>query len=409
MILYSEKDLCDMVVNTAELLTILYKNKNLIEELFEKRDRDIYLHDLSSDADLTDKIDYLVNVGILSMNEEPFMLNDTLTLFLENMLETNRRVEIRVIDEELEYLQEKISDYKNKALIHKQKEYLRAIKRTLLRINKTVKQSFKVISERLTLEYTTQTNNSEKIIELNRYREKIEKLIVAEKEIDRVIIRELAFFENAHHQEVLHLFYLLAQTLRELRVSLVELQQIVIEYINKAQRKRAFLEKVLRLQGMIKNQEIKERTDIELLIQEDRYKKLFIDKAKSFKTQLSLDVLDYYSDVFEARVKNSIDASLLSEKAIKKAPKVDENVLDAMVEYSNEVDQYALQRAFKGTSLDLFTFLDNKRYKSGLTLEEKLLIYAQMITLFEQEYEYTEHYKMYENYRVLDIYNKQRE
>ncbi|MEA2048062.1 MAG: hypothetical protein U9O64_06390 [Campylobacterota bacterium] len=398
-----------MVVNTAELLTILYKNKNLIEELFEKRDRDIYLHDLSSDADLTDKIEYLVNVGILSMDEEPFMLNDTLTLFLENMLETNRRVEIRVIDEELEYLQEKISDYKNKALLHKQKEYLRAIKRILLRINKTVKQSFKVISERVTLEYTTQTNNSEKIIELNRYREKIEKLIVAEKEIDRVIIRELAFFAKAHNQELLHLFYLLAQTLRELRVSLVELQQIVIEYINKAQRKRAFFEKVLKLQGMIKNQEIKQRTDIELLIQEDRYKKLFIEKEKSFKTQLSLDVLDYYSDVFESRVKNSIDASLLSEKAIKKAPKVDENVLNAMVEYSNEVDQYALQRAFKGTNLDLFTFLDNKRYKRGLTLEEKLLIYAQMITLFEQEYEYTEHYKMYENYRVLDIYNKQRE
>jgi len=397
-----------MINTTTELLVVLNKNRGLIEEFFEKRDRDIYLNDISSDENFLEKMDYLVNVGILEMAEEPFTLNDTLISFLENMLETNRRVEIRVIGEDLAYLKEKISDYKNRDLAHKQKEYLRAIKRTLLRINKTIIVGFKVISERVTLEYTTQINYSEKIIELNRYRKKIDELIQAEKEVDRVILKELKFFKNSHNQEVLQMFYLLANTLRELRVSLVELQQTVIEYINKSQEKKAFFEKVLRLRELIKNQEIKQKTDIEVLIQKEKHKKLFIEKQKNFKTQLSLDTVEYYSDDFEERVKRVIVDISIAEKPLNKAPKIDEEILNATEEYSDEVDKYALQRAFRGTSLDLFTFLDNKSYVIEMSLEDKLLIYSQMITLFEREYEYSEKYKEYDNYQVLDIYNRQR-
>lgn len=395
-----------MISNTRDLLTILHKNKVLIEEFFEKRDRDIYINDISSDENFLEKIDYLVTVGIVEMNKEPYTLNEILVSFLENMLETNRRVEIRVIGEDLEYLKEKISDYKNRDLAHKQKEYLREMKRILLRINKTIMIGFKVISERVTLEYTTETNYSEKIIELNRYRDKIEELIHVEKETDTVITRELAFFKNSHNYELLQVFYLLANTLRDLRVSLVELQQLVIEYINKAQDKRVFFEKVLRLRELMKNQEIKQKTNIESLAQEDIYEKLFISKAKTLKTQLSLDVIDYYSDDFSQRVARVISDISINQKSVKKAPKVDGEMLNTIFEYSEEVDKYALQRAFKGSNLDLFTFLDNKRYKMEINLEDKLLIYSQMITLFEEEYRYTQKYKRHENYRVLDIYHK---
>ena len=113
-----------MIKNTTELLTILNKNKLIIEELFEKRDRDIYINDISSDDSFSDKIEYLLNVGILEMVDEPFALNENLISFLENMLQTNRRIEIRIIGEDLEYLQEKISDYKNRDLTHNQKNIL---------------------------------------------------------------------------------------------------------------------------------------------------------------------------------------------------------------------------------------------------------------------------------------------
>ncbi|CAA6799385.1 MAG: Unknown protein [uncultured Sulfurovum sp.] len=395
-----------MIGNTKEFLTVLNRNKILIEELFEKRDRDVYLNDIASDINFSEKIEYFVNVGILESEEEPFVLNDVLISFLENMLETNRRVEIQVVNEDLEYLKNKISDYKNRDLIHKQKEYLREIKRTLLRINKTIMMGFKVISERVTLEYTTQTNYIEKIIELNRYRKKIEELISAEKEVDYIIIRELEFFKKSHNKEILQVFYQLSNTLRELRISLVELQQIVIDYINKSQEKKAFFEKVLKLREMIKNQEIKQKTDIEELIQQDRYRQLFIVKEKSFKTQLSLDAVHYYEDEFEERVKRVIFDIEISQKIVQKAPKITEELLSSSIEYSNEVDKYALQRVFRGTSLDLFTFLDNKQYQIEMSLEDKLLIYAQMITLFEQEYDYTDKYKLYDNYKILDIYNK---
>lgn len=395
-----------MIGNTKEFLTVLNRNKILIEELFEKRDRDVYLNDIASDINFSEKIEYFVNVGILESEEEPFVLNDVLISFLENMLETNRRVEIQVVNEDLEYLKNKISDYKNRDLLHKQKEYLREIKRTLLRINKTIMMGFKVISERVTLEYTTQTNYIEKIIELNRYRKKIEELISAEKEVDYIIIRELEFFKKSHNKEILQVFYQLSNTLRELRISLVELQQIVIEYINKSQEKKAFFEKVLKLREMIKNQEIKQKTDIEELIQQDRYRQLFIVKEKSFKTQLSLDAVDYYEDEFEERVKRVISDIEISQKTVQKAPKITEELLSSSVEYSDEVDKYALQRVFRGTSLDLFTFLDNKQYQKEMSLEDKLLIYSQMITLFEQEYDYTDNYKLYDNYKILDIYNK---
>jgi len=398
-----------MIKNTTELLTILNKNKLIIEELFEKRDRDIYINDISSDDSFSDKIEYLLNVGILEMVDEPFALNENLISFLENMLQTNRRIEIRIIGEDLEYLQEKISDYKNRDLTHNQKKYLREIKRTLLRINRAIIVAFKVISERITLEYTTQTDGNEKIIELNRYREKIKELIFIEKEVDHVIKRELAFFKNSHNRELLNIFYLLAKTLRELRVSLVELQQIVIEYINKSEDKRLFFEKVLKLQEMIRNQDIKEKTNIEKLIYQDNSKQLFFLKNKKIKTELSLNILDYYSDDFEKRVKKVISNISIESREIKKAPKLGDETLNSKVEYSYDIDKYALQRAFIGTSLDLFTFLDNKNYNREISLEDKLLLYSQMITLFEKEYEYTKNYKIYDTYRVLDIYNKRRD
>lgn len=396
-----------MLRSTSELLTILNRHKSVIEELFEKRDRDVYSHDISS-TDFADHIPFFASMGILESEEEPFFLNDILVSFLENMLETNRRIEIGAIHEALHYLKDKISDYKNRDLVHKQKESLREIKRTLFRINKTIMRDFKVISERVTLEYTTQTNHAEKIIELNRYSKNIEALISAEKETDLLIEKEVAFFKNSHNQEVVHVFYLLGNTLRELRISLVELQQTVVEYINKFQEKRAFFEKVLKLKEMIKNQEIKQKTNIEALVNEDSNQKLFIFKVKSFKTQLSLDTLNYYSDDFRERVKKIQSDIVISEKVVQRAPKLDKEAFNTPITYSDEIDKYALQRAFRGTSLDLFTFLDNKRYTIKMTLDTKLLLYSQMITLFEQEYDYTEKYKRYGHYQVLDIYNKQR-
>ncbi len=398
-----------MIRDTTELLKVLYNNRVLIEEFFENRDRDIYLNDIFSDENFFDKIEYLTNIGILEMGDEPFALSETLISFLENMLHTNRRIEIRGISEDLEYLEDKISDYKNKDLIHKQKKYLREIKRTLLRMNRAIVTAFKVISQRVTLEYTTQTDNNEKIIELNRYREKIKELILIEKEVDRVIKRESAFFKNSHNKELLQIFYILAKTLRELRVSLVELQQIIIEYINKSEQKRLFFEKVLKLQEMIKNQNIKEKTNIEELIYQEKYQQLFFSKKRRLKTQLSLDILDYYTDDFEERVKKVISNTSIDEKEVKKAPKIDNEILNTKIEYSYEIDKYALQRAFMGTALDLFTFLNNKSYNIEMSLEDKLLLYSQMITLFEKEYEYAKSYKIYDRYRVLDIYNKKRD
>jgi len=395
-----------MIKDTTELLTILNKNKLIIEEFFEKRDRDIYLNDISSDDNFSDKIEYLLNVGILEMADEPFSLSETLISFLENMLQTNRRIEIRGISEDLDYLEEKISDYKNRDLIDKQKKYLREITRTLSRINRAIVVAFNVISQRVTLEYTTQTNSSEKVIELNRYREKIKELISTEREVDHVVKRELAFFKNSHNRDLLQTFYILAQTLRELRVSLVELQQIVIEYINKSEQKRLFFEKILKLQEMIKNQEIKEKTNIEKLVQQKSYPELFFLKKRKTKTQLSLNILDYYTEDFEERLKKVISNFSIEDKEIKKAPKIDDESLDSKVEYSYDIDKYALQRAFRGMTIDLFTFLDNKNYEREIELEDKLLLYSQMITLFEKEYEYTKSYKIYDRYRVLDIYNK---
>lgn len=120
-----------MIADINRLLSVLYSDRKLLESLFEKRNRLVGMHEVSSVIG-EDKLEYLLNVEVLSQTDESIELDERLLSFFEEFLETNEDVEIGDVDELLINLKYNIELYQNeKDNEHSRERYLGKIKRIL--------------------------------------------------------------------------------------------------------------------------------------------------------------------------------------------------------------------------------------------------------------------------------------
>ncbi len=393
-----------MIADINRLLTILYLDRKLFESLFEKRNRLVGMHEVSNEIG-EDKLEYLLNAEILSLSDESIELDERLLSFFEEFLETNEDVEIGDVDELLINLRYNIELYQNeKEYEHSRERYLAKIRRILKKIPNMILKNLSLLQLHIGLTYKTQSSHKNKVLELQHYKAKLEKLMNIEQKVQKALLSEEYFFKMISSHETVLLSLRLKVRLRELRVSLIELQKQVIEYINKTLHKQHFFEHIIKLKEMKSALEIKEKSNILSLLQMETTP-LFMAKPMRFST--FLDTEEVYEFGFEEMVRRLKHTLPLQKPSVHRAEELDESFFeeDALEEY--HVDTDALHEEFMASGMDLFAFIDTRSFPQEYSLEQKISLYCQLALMYEQDYDFSEHRLKIESYEYLEIRAKE--
>jgi len=394
-----------LITTINRLLSVLYSERKVFESLFEKRNRLVGVHEIASELG-DEKLEYLINAEVLSLTDESIELDERVLSFFEEFLETNEDVEIGDVDELLINLKYNIELYQNeKDNEHARDRYLGKIRRILKKIPNMILKNLSLLQLHIGLTYKTQSSHKNKVLELTHYKSKLEKLMNIESKVQKSLSHEEYFFNTVSSHETVLLSLRLKVRLRELRVSLIELQKQVIEYINKTLHKQHFFEHIIKLKELKNTLEIKEKSNI-LSLFETETTPLFMLKPERFST--FLDTEEVYDFGFEEMVQKLQHLVPVQKASSVKADALDESFFDQEDEALFMIDTDALHEAFMNSQTDLFTFINEREFEVEQSLEEKIKLYCQLALMYESDYDFSDDREKIEEYDYLLITPKEK-
>lgn len=394
-----------MITSVDSLLRTLNSNKNVLESLFEKRNRIVYIHELLNDDLSFEKLKFLEETELIDINDDMVELSDKVIDFFEEFLDTSSGdISIGDIDEILENLSHFIGLYYNENKHLKKQEYLKKIRRSLKKIPNMILKNLKQLSIHVELTYKTQTNFKNKIKELEFYNAKLKKLLQIEQKINKTLQIEQSFFDSLYDMEIVLLEQELRLKLKDLRISLIELQKSVTSYLNKILQQVSFWQHLIKLKELSDNYEIKDKTNI-LELLENKVPLIFSEQTLNVKALLEQDIV--YEKVFEDRA-----LKLLKNKKLKPAkqvysPKISKEYFDKSKLQKYVINTDILNKEFLQTNYNLFEFIEFKKFEINMEFEKRVELYCKMLLEYESDYSFKEEYKISNGIKYLLVYPKE--
>lgn len=393
-----------MITSVELLLKTLNSNRGILESLFEKRNRIVYLHEVLHDVSM-EKLQFLEEIEFLDINSDIIELSDKVIDFFEEFLDVNTDISIGDVEELLENLSHFIGSYLNENHFSKKQEFLKKIRRILKKIPTMILKNLKQLSTHVALTYKTQTNFKNKIKELEFYNQKLQRLLMIEKKVTKTLEVEQSFFSSLYDMELLELQKELKFKLRDLRVSLIELQKSVTQYLNKVLEKVSFWQHLIRLKEMSDNYELKEKTNVEHIIK-NKMPLIFSNQELTIKTQLNSELI--YDNNFAEKVRK-----LIKNKNLKPAKQIFSGEIEALYFDESKIKKYIinsdkLHKEFLQTNYDLFEYLEFKIFNFEVDFTQRVELFCKMLLEYEHDYEFSQEYKISNGTRYLLVYPNNR-
>ena len=394
-------------INISELLTALNREKELLSEMFGKRKSIDYKY---SDAiELVDfdenRLEFLIQMEVIRENNELLELGDTYLEFFEQILGVNEEINSAYIDESIQKIKENIDYFLNENNTTRKQAYLSVIKNTFRRIGKITYRS--VIDLRRNVENTFKNepnykNKQLKLKNLDKKRALIKSLI--HQTLVLTDDEERTFYNRALDSELQLIITDLKLQLNECSHNLIEIERQIIDYLNQIDLQGAFLEKLRKIKYLKDHFTLESETNIKQVLSQRNH--MIFEKRVLEPLPLSLDFLRNEDTAFESikriaeKHKNRIKEQLVL------ADQISSEFLENKVEEEIMIDFEAIKNYFIATSQDLFQFLMHYDFLTPMSFEDRVTIYCQMASQYEQDFEITEEFAVKDNIEYAIIYPK---
>ncbi|RUM43756.1 MAG: hypothetical protein DSY46_07585 [Hydrogenimonas sp.] len=393
-----------MQLTVKRLLKNLSANSDLIEYLFLKRDSAVTLanaRSLTKDG----KIERLVQIGLLVANDGLVELEEDFRTFLESVLDSNDEIEIGNIGDWIDDISHNILLYNNADTYERRQRFIKRIDRILKKIPLKISKSLIKLHQHIHLTYKSADAFALKRIELQRYKEKLEQLMAIDQRIETMLSAEADFFKHIAPQATATLYYHLKAYLTQMRISLVDLQRQVVDYINRVSPDVTFVKHITRLKELKNAYEIRELTNIEMCV-----RKSLTPLALLPKIQFSSQLETTYGQTIEfgEYVESWYEKQRRALPTRKEDEEIEAEFFDEEAVETYLLDLDALHLEFQESQSDLFTFIINKEFSFSVDFEERLGAFCDMAGLYAHDYILSDEYRIYNNYEYLVIYPKER-
>lgn len=379
--------------NISELITALNREKELLSEMFGKRKSIDYKY---SDAiELVDfdenRLEFLIQREVIRESNELLELSDSYLEFFEQILGINEEINAAYIDESIQKIKEHIDYFLNETNPTRKHNYLKSIKNTFRKIGKITYRS--VIDLRRNVENTFKNepnykNKQLKLKNLDEKRELIKSLI--HQTLSLTDEEERTFYNRALDSELKQIITDLKIKLNECSHNLIEIERQIIDYLNQIDLQGAFLEKLRKLKYLKDHFTLEAETNIKQILNQKN--DVLFEKRLSEPLHLSLDFLRNDDIAFESikRIAEKHKNRIKEQPAL--ADQISDEFLENEVEEEIMIDFEAIRNHFIATSQDLFQFLINYDFLTPMSFEDRVTIYCQMASQYEQDFKITDEF-----------------
>jgi hypothetical protein len=192
---------------------------------------------------------------------------------------------------------------------------------------------------------------------------------------------EITFFTTALDEELKQVVTQLRGQLTESRHNLIETQKQIIEYLNQVKHQSRIQEKIKQVKYLKDQFELKAKTNITSLLAKSN--EVLFESRPAYPLKLSLDYLQ--SDIGRQQVEKIAAKQQTKRPAMLVAESIASTDLLPQTEEEIFIDLEEIKRGFAASSHHLHNYIMQYNYPRAVSYDEKITIFCQMVSIFEQE------------------------
>ena len=375
--------------------------------MFEKRKSLSYKYEYALEVvdNNEDIIQLLLSKEIIRQNGSFLDLDDQFLQFFEQILEVNEEINTSFINENIRQVKEEYMLYYLKSNSEGEKyKYLKLVKSTLRKVGRITIRNILDLNRNIENTFKTEPNYKIKLLKLENHKLRLNAIQQLIEQTEKLILEdELTFFKTAADEELKLITIQLRLDLTGSRQNLIEARKQIIEYINQIKYQSKFIEKLRQIKYLKDQFEIKAKTNIIEVV--TRSKSTAFDPKPAYPLRLSLDGLlneEVRKSIEKIYDRNKPLIKPLAQIAIGIAP----DYLNQETEYEIAVNLDEIKNNFSASGNHLFDFILNYKFHREVSFEERVTIYCQLISMFEDEFDVTENFSRFSEIEYAMVYPK---
>ncbi len=366
-----------------ELINTLVWSKELLVEMFEKRKSFAYKMDHALELLDEDRIETLCLKGILRKNGPFLEIDEQFQVFFEQVLEVNEEINTSYINENIQQVKQHINFYLQESNEHRKYTYLKQVKAALRKIGRITLRNIVDLNRNIENAFKAEPNYAIKIARLEAFDEKRRAIYGLIEQTELLVSEEeVTFFITALDEELKQVVTQLRNQLTESRHNLIETQKQIIDYLNQVKHQSRILEKIKQVKYLKDQFELKAKTNIISLLMARN--DVMYESRPAYPLKLSLDYLQ--SDEGRAIIEKV--AGRMKQSGKSKMPIAESIASDDLLPGIEEeifIDLEEIKRGFVASGHHLYSYIMQYHYEREVSYEEKITIFCQMISMYEQE------------------------
>lgn len=393
--------------NIKELVFALNKEQKLLTEMFKKRKSASYKYEYALDLVDNDdnRIQYLLNRSVIRQNGSNLEIDDEFLQFFEIVLDANEEINTSYINDNLEKVKQNIGYYFNEPNEQRKYEYLRTIKNTLRKLGTITLRN--VVDLKRNIDNTfknepTYKNKRAKLLNLDVKRKDITKLITQTEKL--ITEDDVTFFNTATDEELRRVIVLIKIQLSKCTHNLIEIERQIIDFLNQIQYQSNVIEK-LRLIKYLKDQfTLETTTDLKSILAVND--SVIFEPNPTYKLKLSLEYLQANEEAFTSIIKigKRLKAGINLKRPV--AEKISSEYLETQIEEEIQINLEEVKNGFVASSYNLFDFVMNYNFATKVSFEDRVTIYCQLISQYEDIFEITDQFEEKQEIEYAMVYPK---
>jgi hypothetical protein len=370
------------LLSLKELINTLNWAKELLVEMFEKRKSFMYKYDDAVELLAEDKIEALISKHILRRNGPYLEIDDHFQQFFEQILEVNEEINTSYINENIQQVKQHINFYLQENNEHRRYNYLKQIKASLRKIGRITLRNVIDLNRNIENAFKTEPNYTIKIARLEAFDEKRRTVYMLIEQTENLAgDEEITFFTTALDEELKQVVTQLRGQLTESRHNLIETQKQIIEYLNQVKHQSRTLEKIKQVKYLKDQFELKAKTNITSLLAKSN--EVIFESRPAYPLKLSLDYLQ--TDLGRQQVEKIATKQQTKRPAMLVAESIASKDLLPQTEEEIFIDLEEIKRGFAASSHHLHNYIMQYKYPRAVSYDEKITIFCQMVSIFEEE------------------------
>ncbi len=389
--------------SVKDLVAALYRERNLLSELFEKRKipfKEEYALELVEFDE--ERLEFLKERGVIRSNASFVEIDDQYLQFLETILDVNEEINTFFIDENIQQIKQGILYYLQENHESRKYAYLRSIKSSLRKAGRITLRNIMDLNRNIEHAFKTEPTYAVKISKLEHYDRKRQDISSLLDQIENLVGEdEQTFFKAALDEELRQIVVQLRHQINEYRHNLIEIQKQIIEYLNQIKYQSRVAEHLRRIKHLKDQFELKTKTNIEEIL--GRNNSVIFEPNPFYPLKLSLEYLQT-DEAWQSILKVGQKVKHSAPPGLPIADNIAGNYLLIETEQEAVIDLDAIRNGFSASGNHLFGFLMNYPYPREVPFEEKVTIFCRMVSLYEQELKITDAFNRHGEVEYAVVY-----